>query len=72
MPANLEPIDKDGNSYRVFLNGKRIGIVTRNITMGATIWQHQIKEDDEPRGVFSEKEHAADQLAMDFINRKKR
>lgn len=72
MPAILEPIDTDGNSYRVLLNGKRIGIVTRNISMGSTIWQHRIKEDDDPRGVFDEKEHAADQLAANHLNRKKR
>lgn len=72
MPTHLDPIDKDGNAYTVYFNGKRIGTVTRNITMGATIWQHQFKDEDPPQGVFEEKEHAADQLAANYIQRPKR
>ena len=72
MPTHLDPIDKDGRAYRVLLNGKRIGIVTRNTTLGSTIWQHQVKDEDPPQGVFTEKEHAADQLAVNYVSRKKK
>ncbi len=72
MPTSLDPIDSDGNAYRVLLNGKRIGVVKRNITMGSTIWQHQVRDDDPFMGVFSEKEHAADQLAVNYVQRRKK
>ncbi len=72
MPATLDPIDKDGSAFRVFLNGKRIGLVTRNTTLGSTIWQHKTSEDAEPQGVFSEAQEAADMLAANYIRRPKK
>ncbi len=72
MPTSLDPLDKDGNAYRVLLNGKRIGTISRNITLGETIWQHRVKDDDPFMGVFTEKEHAADQLAVNHIQRRKK
>ncbi len=72
MPANLDPIDKDGTAFRVFLNGKRIGLVTKNMTLGSAIWQHKTSEDATPTGVFSEAQEAADQLAINYIRRPKR
>ena len=72
VSATLDPIDKEGNAFRVLLNGKRIGTVTRNITLGSTIWQHQVKDEDPPQGVFEQKEHAADQLAANYVSRKKK
>ncbi len=72
MPANLEPIDTDGMAYRVVLDGERIGIVSRYITMGETNWQTRVKDEDAPQGVFSEKDHAVAQLVMDHVNREKR
>ena len=70
--AELDPIDKDGTAFRVLLNGKRIGFVRRNTTMGEVIWQHQVSEDAAPQGVFSEAQHAADQLAVNHLKRPKR
>jgi len=72
MPATLDPIDKDGSAFRVFLNGKRIGLVTKNITLGSTIWQHKASDDAPPQGVFSEAQEAADQLAVNYVRRPKR
>jgi hypothetical protein len=72
MPTTLDPIDREGNAYRVLLDGKRIGTVTRNITLGHTMWQHQARDEDPPQGVFEQKEHAADQLAADYLQRKKK
>lgn len=72
MPATLDPIDKDGTAFRVLLNGKRIGLVTRNTTLGSTIWRHQVSEDAEPAGVFSEAQEAADQLVAQALQRPKR
>ncbi len=72
MPAQLDPIDKEGNAYKVFLNGKRIGLVTKNTTLGSAIWQHKRSEDEPGVGVFSEAQEAADQLAVNYIRRPKR
>ena len=71
-PANLDPIDKEGSAFRVFLNGKRIGLVTKNMTLGSTIWQHKVSEDAPGEGVFAEAQEAADQLAVNYIRRPKR
>ena len=71
-PANLDPIDQSGTAFRVFLNGKRIGLVTRNMTLGSAIWQFKRSEDEPGEGVFSEAQEAADQLAVNFIRRPKR
>ena len=72
MPANLEPIDNDGTAFRVVLNGKRIGLVTKNTSLGSVIWQHRVAEDADPVGVFTEPQEAADQLAANYVSRKKR
>ena len=71
-PASLEPIDNDGMAFRVVLNGKRIGIVTKTTSLGGVIWQHRVAADATPAGVFDEPQEAADQLAMYHVNRKKR
>ena len=72
MAATLDPIDKGGTAFRILLNGKRIGLVTRNTTLGAVIWQHQTSEDAPPTGVFTEAQEAADQLAANYVQRPKR
>ena len=70
MPTTLDPIDDDGTTYRVKLNGKRIGLVTRNVTLGSVIWQHKVADDAPPAGVFSEPQEAADALALKHMDRK--
>ena len=72
MAAHLDPIDREGNAYRVLWNGKQIGTVRRNMTLGEAIWQHKGRADhDVFRGVFSQKEQAAEQLTVDYVTRKK-
>ena len=72
MSTTLDPIDKEGNAFRVLLNGKRIGLVTKNITLGSTIWQHKTGDDAPPAGVFTEAQEAADQLAANYLQRKRK
>ena len=72
MTTTLDPIDKDGSAFRVFLNGKRIGLVTKNTSLGGVIWHHRVAVDADPVGVFTEAQEAADQLAANHVSRKKR
>lgn len=72
MPAHLDPIDKDGTAFRVLLNGRRIGLVRKNVTLGSVIWQHQVSDDAAPQGVFSEAQDAADQLVANRLGKMKR
>ena len=72
MPVSLDPIDKDETAYRVLLDGKRIGIVKANTTLGERIWQYQARDQDPFTGVFSEAQHAAEQLAVNKITKRKR
>ena len=72
-PAHLEPIDPHGMACRVLVDGEWIGTVRRNTSLGESIWQIQgNRKGDEFGGVFTEAREAADQLEVDYVNRKKR